>query len=175
MAKPEVRILACMNCKTVQPMPDFDGPAEYDEILAAAVALHESAGVRHTGQLFRVEEEKWDNHSLRESIIKQIQSRLDPSSTTGLDSAAYAMASNFKDDAMECWGRHLRTPACPDYKTEAKRLVPDTAAERKELGLSPAREYDRENRSITKHLCDYCPVHSMVQQHLREKAGLYAK
>src|SRR6476469_6884162 len=122
-----------MNCKTVEELPDFKGHPEDDQILIAATARHESAGVRHTGQLFRIDEATWGLRETREQVIKQIQESLDPNAETGLGSATYAMVDNFKADAMACWEKHLRNPACSDYKSDSKRLVPDTAAERKEM------------------------------------------
>jgi hypothetical protein len=173
--KPEVRVLACMNCKTVEELPDFKGPPELDEVLAAAAYKHRSAGIPHTGQLFRVPEVDWGLREKRDEIRKQIAARMEPGAETGLGSEAYAMVDNFKSDAMDCFERHMRNANCNDYKSDAKRLVPNTAAERKELGLAPARHYDREGGQITKYLCEYCPVHSMVQQAQRKKAGLYDK
>ena len=152
-------------------MPDYDGPADRDQVLAALVSRHQSAGIPHTGQLFNVDEDKWNNATIRDDITKRIVEQLDPDSTTGFGSSTYALMHTLRDDAMACWKAHRRVPDCPDYKSDSKRLVPGTAAERKELGLDPT--YDSQDRSLTRYLCEHCPVHSLVQQAKRKQAGLY--
>lgn len=176
MAADDVRVLACAVCETVEEIPPYDGPPEQDETLTYAVQKHKfDSGTPHIGQLFRVAEKDWNVISKRDQILKQIKARLDPDAETGLGSEAYAMVDNFKADAMECFNQHFRNPACNDYKTEHKRLVPATANERRELGLSPVAQYDREGGGVTRYLCEYCPVHSLVEQAARKKAGLYDK
>lgn len=173
-----VRVLACMECKTVEELSDFEGPFQHDEELAVAVSRHRyPSGDPHKGQLFRIQEQHWHLRGARQEIVQKIREQLEGGDgvETGLGSATYAMVDNFKDDAMKCFAAHHRNPACNDYKSEEKRLVPDTAQERRELGLAPVGTYDSEDRSMTRYLCEYCPVHSLVQQHARKKAGMYDK
>lgn len=168
-----IRVLACMDCGTVEPLRDFVGRPDDDQELIAAIAKHESAGIRHTGQLFRdIKESDWGLRERRDEIIKQIQLQLH-GGETGLPSSAYTMVETFKDDAMTCFAQHNRNPGCPDYKSPAKRLVPDTASERREMGMDTPNSYDRHEGVPTIYLCNYCPVHSLVQQAARKKAGLY--
>lgn len=171
-----VRVLVCGECKTYEELADFDGPPEYDEDLALAVSKHQHGTGRtkvpHApATLFKALESEWRKPEVKAETIKQVQNALDPNGTTGLDSAAYEMVDNFRADALECFNRHNRNPACGDYKIPEKRLVPDTRRERLELGLNP--RYDARNPGLTKYLCDYCPVKSMVQQVAYKKAGLY--
>lgn len=173
-----VRVLVCGECKTYEELPDFEGPPEYDEMLAVAVAKHQHGTGRtkipHApATLFKAKEREWKSERVREETIRQVQNAMDPNSTTGLDSSAYEMVDNFRADAMACFERHNRNPACSDYKSPEKRLVPDTRRERLDLGLNP--KYDAKNPHLTKYLCDYCPVKSMVQQAAFKKAGLYDK
>lgn len=168
----EIRLLACGQCRTVQVLEDFKGPVEYDEVLAVAVSKHKNGTVEHApAALLRIDESDWKKPGVAQEVTKRIQESMDPESPLGLPSAAYEMLDNFKADAMQCWAQHLRTPDCNDYMSPAKRLVPDTKKERKELGLNP--RYDAQNPELTRHLCLYCPVHSLVQQSARKKAGLY--
>jgi hypothetical protein len=176
MADERLRILFCKVCKTYEEFAFYDGPPERDEELALRASKHQSAGVQHVGALFDVLESEWGVSNKREEIKKAVVAKLH-NGETGLDSSAYAMVNNFKDDAFACFERHQRNPACPDYRSESKRLIPDTDAERREMGLAPAREYDRnpnvKTQTPTIYLCNYCPVESIVATARRKKAGLY--
>jgi hypothetical protein len=174
----DVRLLACMNCKTIEVLDDYTGPQsraeEYDVILNVALEKHKDGVERrpHAGQMFRVKKSDWDNPDAREQIQQQITEKFDPNAVTGLGAAAYVMRDTFREDAMTCWGQHNRNPGCPDYKSDGKQLVPGTNAERKEAGLN---KFDPKNPATQRFLCEYCPVHSLVQQSLRAQAGMYDK
>jgi hypothetical protein len=175
-AGPEVRLVVCATCETVEPIPDYAGPpsqaAERDTVLNRILEKHRTGVERlpHVGQMFRVKEADWNNMEVRPQIMEQIIAKFNPDSETGLGAEAYALRDNFRDDAMACWQKHLRTPACPDYKTDPYLLTPDTAAERKEAGID---KFDPLNPATQRWLCEYCPVHSLVEQARREKMGLY--
>lgn len=170
--EPHLRLLACAKCRSIEELEDFQGPAEYDVILDIAVSRHQPSEAHSPAALVRVKESDWNQPGIRAQMEKQIRDSFDPTASTGFDAGTYAMVNNFKSDAMACFARHQRNPACPDYKSDAKRLVPDTQAERREMGMD--RKYDR-NPGLTRYLCEYCPVHSLVQQVARKKAGLYDK
>lgn len=176
---PRIRLLACGQCKTIEPLDPYNGPRElaeqYDVVLNIAVGRHQDGVERipHApAVLLDVAKSDWDNPNARDQIEQQVRASFS-GGETGLGAEAYAMRDNFREDAMKCWEKHLRTPSCSEYKADHMRLVPDTSVERKELGVAAASEYDRNNPELTRHLCEYCPVHSLVQQHLRKKAGLY--
>lgn len=172
-----IRLLACGRCKTVEPLDLYNGPrelaAEYDVVLNIAVERHQDGVERipHApAQLFDVAKVDWDNPTAQQQIIEQIRMSFDPNAETGLGAEAYALRDNFRADAMACWEKHLRTPDCSDYKSPEKRLVPETQKERREMG---ALAYDANNPELTRYLCEYCPVHSLVVQKKRKDAGLY--
>lgn len=173
---PDVRLLVCTNCKSIEVLDDYTGPqeraAEFDVVLNVALEKHRDGVERipHNGQIFRVPESQWAQPEVQAQIRQQVIARLDPNAETGLGSEAYALRDNFREDAMACWEKRSRTPACSDYKSDAKQLVPDTAGERREAGMA---KFDRHNPSTKRFLCEYCPVHSLVQQAARRKAGLY--
>jgi hypothetical protein len=173
---PEVRLLVCSTCKTIEVLDDYTGPPEqadrFDTVLNLATERHKDGVERipHVGQLFRVKKSAWDNPTAQEQIRAQVVARLDPNAETGLGAEAYAIRDNFKEDAMTCWDQHLRTPTCSDYKSDAKLLTPNTQAERKEAGLA---KFDKHDPATQRYLCEYCPVHSLVQQSLRKRAGFY--
>lgn len=174
---PRIRLLACGKCKTIEVLDPYDGPrelaGEYDVVLNIAVERHQDGVERipHApAALTDVAKSDWDNPVAQEQIRRQIAASFDPNGETGLGSEAYAILDTFRRDAMDCWGRHLRTPTCSDYKSDAKQLVPGTQRERKEAGLE---RFDMANPATKRYLCEYCPVHSMVQQAQREKLGMY--
>lgn len=170
--EPEIRLLVCGQCKTIEELDDFDGPADRDEELAIRVSRHKSAGIPHApASLMRVAASVWNSPVARDQIREEIAKRLSPNSHTGFGAETYALMDNLKADAMACWQDHLRTPNCSDYKSDAKRLAPGTSKERKELGLSPV--YDAADKRLTRYLCEHCPVHSLVVQAARKKAGMY--
>lgn len=167
----KVRLLACSVCRTIDEIgPMFDGPPEHDSVLERVASKHQSAGVRHKGQLFVVDAETWSKPLARAEIQKKITESLD-GGESGLGSAAYALMETLKDDAMDCFKAHRRNPACPDYKSDKMRIAPGTAQERRAAGMDP--RYDAGGPSLTRYLCEWCPVHSLVQQASRQRAGLY--
>lgn len=161
-----LRILRCDNCRTLEELPDYEGDPQNDQVLEALILRRhtEPSGTTHVGQLMRVEKKHWDSPTTRKEILRELGKQ-----TTGLDPEAYAAADAFKEDAMACWKRHNRNPECPDYKSPEKRLLPNTAEERKEAGLP---KYETAPKNYV-YLCDWCPAKSVVQEKVFGKAGLY--
>jgi hypothetical protein len=164
----KIRLLACGECKTIEELPDFEGHPSQDHLLNALVSKHESNGRRHQPALLAdVEKVKWDDANVRTEVAKQLAQRLSGKGETGLGTPFYTTRDTFRDDAMACWKKHLRNPACNDYKNDDKRLTPGTSAERKAAGLP---EYSHAN---DRYLCEFCPVHSLVVTAARKAAGAY--
>lgn len=162
MADTHVRLLLCHTEKTIEEIPDYEGPSERDFTLQHVLQGHRfPSGEDHIGVMGRVEAKHWSNPTTRAAILAQIKESAD---YTGLDPSFYDVKNTLQEDAMTCWTRdHNRVKACPDYKTDAKRLMPDTSKERKEAGVGKFRS--------TVFLCDYCPVHSLVQQAAFDRSG----
>lgn len=159
------RLLRCDDCYTIEPLPDYDGPPELDTLLSYLISRHTHPdGTPHLGKMLRVETRHWDAPSTREAILARVR---EESGHTGLDPAFYAARDTFAHDALTCFQEHHRNPACNDYKSDRKRLTPDTRAERKELGMGKFRT------GLSRYLCEFCPVHSLVVEAARHKAGLY--
>lgn len=149
----KIRLLRCDVCRTLEELPDFDGPPEYDTVLQVALDRHRTPeGHPHIGRLLDVPKRAWDTPPLREALLQQIQQ-----GSKGLaefDTSYYDVRNTFQDDAMACYRQHNRPKAgCPDFNSESKRLKPDTKGDRKELGLS-------EKGMPIIHLCSFCPVRS---------------
>lgn len=153
---PQIRVFYCWNCRMFDEIPDFQGRPEDDDLLAILVERHQSAGVPHSCTPFRVGVKIWSNEKVRMAIMKQIREQTN-GGLDELDPNYYATRSMFYEDAMTCYTAHNRPKGdCGDWKSEKKRLLPNTAAERKEVGLSSP-----ERSGATKvYLCDFCPVKS---------------
>lgn len=163
----KIRLLLCFECRSIEEVPWFEGPAERDDTLEYRASAHQyPSGERHVGHLAVVDKPQWDDPVVRTAIIKKISS--DGLDGEGLGQQFYDVKSTFGEDAMKCWKRHGRRVNCEDYKTDKMRLLPDTKADRKELGL------DVKHRPST-FLCQFCPVNSHVVTKQRAARGDYDK
>jgi hypothetical protein len=166
---PNIRLLHCMTCSTIEELPPFEGPSEHDHLLQILVNRHQyESGQPHLGQLFVLPQFSWEQSEAREQIIKQIKG----GGSEGLnefDPQFYATRNTFAEDAMKCYNAHLRPKdGCPDYNSPSKRLLPDTKADRKEVGLvDPANAPGPKN-----YLCQFCPIASVVQSKINSLKGL---
>lgn len=167
---PDMRVLYCMVCQSMEELPLYDGDPDNDHLLQILVEKHVfPSGEPHKGHLFRVPQLMWEREDARKKIIEQIKG----GGSKGLDefdADFYATKDTFKEDAMKCYNAHLRpTDGCPDYNSASKRLLPNTKAERKEVGLpDPAKAPGPKN-----YLCQFCPVHSIVTTKMRMLRGDY--
>jgi hypothetical protein len=160
----KIRLMVCPVCRTIDPLPAFDGPDEYDETGQARATLHMFDDNRfHPFIVGTVSEESWNNPRLRPHIVDKVSQEINPvpaGDGDGLGQEAYDVKNTFAEDAMRCWRiEHNRTKDCGDWKIDRKRLIPYTQAERKAEGL-PHRA--RDIRSNT-YLCDYCVMRSVKQ------------
>lgn len=155
-----MRLLFCKTCRTIDELPDYDGPNAYDDSLNYLVDKH---GSSHEGQMYRIPIGFWLQDEVKRKVIDQIKG-----GSTGLatvDSQFYDTSNTFREDALKCYELHLRPKGqCSEYMSDKKALRPDTDAERKDAGLSP---YAKSGGPKTK-LCQFCPVH---QYNLRRSRG----
>jgi hypothetical protein len=157
--RPKIRLLYCYDCRTLEELPDFDGPPEYDTILEVALSRHETNGMRHIGKMYDVETRVWEKKNLRETIIRQIKGGSEGLAI--IDREYYNVRDNFKSDAMKCYSQHLRPKeGCGDWRADSKKLLPNTKADRKELGLDPAK-------MPVQYLCKFCPVSAYYERKSR--------
>ena len=166
---PKIRLLYCYQCKTIEELPDFEGHPDDDVFLELAIEKHESAGIRHSGFLSKIGVKLWSQEKFRKEIIKNLRDRVG-GGLADIDPDYYTTKATFFEDAMKCYSAHLRPKeGCPDWRSESKKLVPKTHAERKELGLpDPGKE-----NSTNVFLCDFCPVKTHVVTQMRKKSGMY--
>ena len=163
--EPYVRLMVCRTCKTIDELPPHDGPPETDVLLQMTVDRH---GSEHVGLLINVGALYWASPTMRKAIIEQIQQ-----GSSGLDAFGvqyYETRMQFAEDAMSCWAQHLRPKGqCTDFRAESKRLLPQTAQERKDAGL----ESPTQSSATRIYLCDFCPVRVYNEKKSREQKGLY--
>lgn len=164
---PKIRLLICNTCQTVQELPLFEGDPKRDDTLNFRVAEHRYPdGNEHFGALATVDEETW-NGPARPDIQLKLQETFAPGEAAGLGSEFYAVKSTFSEDALKCWQQHNRTENCEDWRSEKKRLDPDTSPERAYLGLTPLHKTKPRT-----WLCDFCPVTSLYAQRRNREKGL---
>lgn len=151
--EPQIRLLYCRTCGSIEELPDFDGPPQYDDLLNISVERHRfPSGDEHIGSLFKVDIRVWAQYEARRKIIEQIKG----GASKGLgeiDEAFYDTKSQFAEDALKCYQAHQRPKGqCPDYMSDSKVLLPNTKADRKELGLA---DLSKVGGPKTK-LCQFC-------------------
>jgi hypothetical protein len=163
MSTEQIRLLICKDCKTIESLPDFEGPPEQDHLLNFLVAPHKwPDGNEHIGMLAKSDKSDWDSPRIREEITRRLA--VEVGGETGFSAEYYATRDTFREDALSCFAKHHRNPDCNDYHSDHKRLTPGTAAERREAGMG---EY---HSIVDRYLCDFCPVHSIVQKKSYDKA-----
>lgn len=170
-AGPYIRLLLCLDCKTIEELPDFDGPPEYDHLLQLAIDERHTnwtSETAHRGQLIKVEIKHWAVESIKREIVRQI--RDGSGGISELDPAFYDTKSQFAADALDCFARHLRPRGqCVDYMHDSKKLVPKTKSDRKDLGLP-----DPKYATNLPKLCQFCPVHVYNVTKARQASGANA-
>ena len=169
---PLIRLLLCLVCETLEELPDYDGPSVHDYLLEISLEKHKfDSGEPHKGKLFKLPVKAWATPDQKKAILEQFKkggsaglNEIDP------DKSFYETKMQFADDAMECWMKHNQPKNdCTDYQSESKRLLPNTAKERNELGLPKPEHLDGPKI----YTCNFCPYHGEVVQRRRKIMGLY--
>ncbi len=167
---PKLRLLICKVCHSIQPLPDYQSrDIDGDETLMARVAEHQYPGSQrgHDMNLVRVSETSWNDPVKRKFIMTETSKEIGLGEGEGLGVELYAVRDNFSEDAMKCWRfKHGRTTNCADYMSDKMKILADSRAERKDLGLDP------KTRAHVK-LCSFCPMHSIAMQVRNKRKGLY--
>jgi hypothetical protein len=152
------RLLICRDCRSIEELPDYDGPPEYDVLLDNLVEAHVYPnGEKHFGNMATTPDAEWADPYMREQIVKQIASK-----TTGMESEFYATKNTYVEDALKCYQRHRRPQeeGCNDYRDSKKRIG------------NPSKMGWEVGPKV--YLCDFCPYHSYyVMTEKRHQAGLY--
>lgn len=168
MSDEKIRLLICLDCKTIEELPDYPANArpELDFLLTSLVERHKGPtkyspniplGQEHLGNLIRdIKKTLWESPEFKNQITNQIKEAL-RTGDAGFQPEWYATKSTFIEDAGKCFERHGNPTACPDYRSDSKLLSPGTKKERKKLGL-PTEVDPR----LDVYLCNFCPYHQRV-------------
>jgi hypothetical protein len=163
------RLLVCRECRTIEEIPLYDGPAQLeaqDPLLDNLVRRHvQSHGdISPDSAALLVADESpckcvkcrgtctfWEGH--RDEILGNLKERW-----TGFHPEFYHSVSTFKEDAMRCYNLHRRPQGtdCIDFQSDRKRLTPDHWDPKKHV-----------------YLCHFCPVASSVVFAKRLARGMY--
>jgi hypothetical protein len=155
-----MRILICLTCKSLEELPDFDGPAEYDVLLEGLIDRHKfdnADRTPHLGNLIAIDKKDWEDKKKREEILVQIKTAL-AGGTTGFDPEFYASKNTYQADAMACFNSHKRPAAgCIDWHNDDKRIGNPT-----KVGWQIGPKI---------YQCDFCPVRAWVDKK-KQDAGV---
>lgn len=171
-----MRLLLCRECKTLEEIPDYEGPVELDHLLNELVRRHNEKDAQypedkkpHDGPvatLMKVENRDWELH--RGAILERMRSK-----DQGFGEPWIQEAHNtYKEDAHRCWIAHRKpgrddTLDCPDYRSDNRRIGRPTPEGRKVVKeLYKLKVKDP-------HICDWCPYETTVQTRKNWDAGLY--
>lgn len=164
-----MRLLLCHDCRTLEELPDFDGPPAADVLLKELAERHRFPDDdRHRGQLLKIEAEDWKDKTRREAIIEEVWKK---AGYTGMEPEFYATKNTFQEDAAKCFDRHRRPKdGCPDYCDPSKKLGNSTLTT-EERNIAKAEGFKPRGAV---YLCYFCPVQAnYVQKKKFEAAGLY--
>jgi hypothetical protein len=169
---PVIRLLYCLVCGSIEELPMHHGPVETDVLLEISVERHAfPSGEPHKGKLFILPVKTWVDQTQKKAIIEQLKGG-GSSGLADIDPTYYDTKMTFHEDAMKCWEKHNRpgdkSVGCSDYQNEDKRLLPNTAKERKSLGLSTAAD-----SGLKVYLCQFCPYQQRVVESQRMAQGMY--
>lgn len=166
MSDENIRLLMCLDCKTLEVLPDYphNGRPDLDFLLISLVEKHKGPtrqnrniphGQEHLGNVIRdIKKRHWESPDFRKQLESQIR---EATGHTGFESEFYAAKATFIEDAGKCFRDHNNPTACMDYRSNSKLLSPGTKKERKKLGL-PTEVDPR----LDVYLCDFCPYHQRV-------------
>lgn len=161
---PQIRLLRCTHCRTLEELPDYQGDPRDDTVLDHLVHEHNR---RHPNvdnkdaYLLRVSERAWRNPKIGRRIHDKIWSDLKEQGLLGgFVPEYYATKNTFVEDAVKCHDKHNRQVPCIDWRADHRRIG------------NPTKEGWREGR-VKVYLCDFCPVASKVMEAKRAAAGQY--
>jgi hypothetical protein len=164
---PQLRVLFCAYCKTIDEIPDYVGRDENDVLLQDVLERHARAHSHALeGKVFlrgRIAQKAWSDRSARRKIIENVWSILGvKQSNLGLGDEFYASRSTFTEDAVKCHIRHSRSIPCLDWMNDSKRIG------------NPTKQGWREGQ-VRVYLCHFCPVASHVMEAKHKAEGMFDK
>lgn len=156
---PEVRLVVCRDCRSIEELPPYNGPVQRDILLEDTLSRHMTEWSTHEVALIKVPESFWKNPTVKERITKQI-SLGGSKGIEELEGAEdyYGTRDTYREDALKCFARHNRPDAgCIDWHNPDKRIG------------NPTHEGWKTGPRV--YACDFCPVAAWVQKKQLEETG----
>jgi len=156
---PRVRLLRCVDCKSIDELPPYSGPAGQDVLLDNLLQSKHiyASGTTHEVTLLTMSAKLWNDKTIQPRIVKQLSAG-GSQGLDELDADYYATRNTYQEDALACFSRHARPKeGCIDYENPDKRIGNPT----KEGWQSGPRVY----------LCNFCPVQSWVDKKKAEASA----
>lgn len=149
------RLLMCLDCVSLERLPDHDGSADSDGALAHALIPHRFPdGQPHIGNLaVGIPDAALENMAARTQIEKEMW---------GAKAEFAAYKDTLVEDAGACYNQHQRPKlGCPDFMDDSKRLGnPRT----KDMTLTAKTKHD-----TAVFLCQFCPMASVFSSQKEER------
>ena len=174
MPTDQMRLLFCNFCKSLEEIPDYDGPEDVDPMLEELVMRHNvrdpmaHGGVELRSSPMRVAvttKREWATD--RAKVIKRVN---EENLKVGFDAWVSEAVNTYAEDAMHCYRRHHRPEqGCVDWWSDSKRIGRPTPE-----GRAVVRESYKLGQSDP-HLCQWCPVATFVQTEINFRKGLYSR
>lgn len=172
-AGPQVRLLQCFLCRSVEELPDFEGHPDDDVVLHYADERHGGSTEQpHHRALHRIAAAQWNDLAIKKSVTKQMWE-----GTTGFTPGYYDVKNTLQEDAAKCFTAHRRQVPCIDWQDSSKILRAPTAAARRALAKELPRGMDIDRERLAKgapkqYLCSFCAVATHVEHAKRVARGL---
>lgn len=177
VAGPQIRILQCFTCKTMEEMPDYppDADPNNDVVLWAVDEKHGGRTQQpHHRTILRIPKAVYDDRAARRQIVKQAWESVDK----GFVPSYYDIKNTLMDDAVKCHIQHNRQVPCIDYRDGSKRLRAPSQSDRDRLvkdmsgaGRNTVNLEAIKHGAPQKYLCDFCPVQVAVEFERRKARG----
>lgn len=167
---PQLRVLQCFECKTMEELPDFEGNPADDVTLHYLDQKHGGSSQQpHHRTLLRVEQRVWEDRNAKKQIVEQAWT-----AEKGFKPSYYDIKDTLKEDAVNCHRAHQRQVPCIDWHDSTKKLTSPTSRDRAKLAAELPRSFGGDRDAIAKgapvqYLCDFCPV-AVAVEHAKQKA-----
>ena len=136
---PQLRLLQCFTCKTLEEMPDFLGHPDDDAVLHTLDERHGGASeMPHHRALHRMPVSQWESMEIKRSTVKRLWE-----GTTGFTPSYYDVKNTLQDDASKCFTSHHRQVPCIDWHDSSKKLTAGTSRARRKLADGAAARDER--------------------------------
>lgn len=148
---PQLRLIRCTDCRTIDELPDYEGDPAHDVLLSELLLNKHvyGSGTTHEVALIKVPAKMWRDTKMQPRIVAQ----LSQGASEGLaevDRDFYSTKNTYQEDALKCFNAHHRPKGadCIDYRGHDKRIG------------NPTKEGWRGGAKV--FICSFCPIQAKV-------------